>query len=181
MPDTVTAGAAPGAAAGARAQAKRAVIARAALDLFVRDGYERTSVDAIAAEAGVSKRTVYNHYGDKERLFISVVADTYEMLMDQVAGIARRLLPAAGAPDTAAAERALHGFIGEVVRVALRSPQRAALLRLMFTEATHFPALREMWTQRRTLTPLLADWLAAAGRPACASPTPPRRPRTWRP
>ena len=46
--------------------------------LFLRDGYARTSVDAIAAEAGVSKRTIYNHYGDKESLFLSVVSGKYD-------------------------------------------------------------------------------------------------------
>ena len=46
--------------------------------LFARDGYERTSVDAIAAEAGVSKRTVYSHYGDKENLFLLVLRETYD-------------------------------------------------------------------------------------------------------
>jgi AcrR family transcriptional regulator len=166
MPDTVSASAAPGAAAGARARAKRAVIARAALDLFVRDGYERTSVDAIAAEAGVSKRTVYNHYGDKERLFVSVVADTYEMLMDQVTAISRRTLtadPALDGPDGVA--QALLEFISGVAVVIARSPERAALLRVIFTEAAHIPALREVWASRRSLTPLLAEWLAAIGGP----------------
>jgi TetR/AcrR family transcriptional regulator, mexJK operon transcriptional repressor len=43
------------------AERKRDAIGRAALTLFASDGYERTSVDAIAAEAGVSKRTVYSH------------------------------------------------------------------------------------------------------------------------
>ena len=43
-------------------QRKHDAIAAAAPVLFARDGYERTSVDAIAAEAGVSKRTVYSHY-----------------------------------------------------------------------------------------------------------------------
>ena len=54
---------------------KRDAIGRAALTLFASDGYERTSVDAIAAEAGVSKRTVYSHYGDKESLFLSASPD----------------------------------------------------------------------------------------------------------
>lgn len=40
-----------------------------ALDLFLEQGFERTSIDAITAAAGVAKRTVYQRYGDKESLF----------------------------------------------------------------------------------------------------------------
>ena len=41
----------------------------AAVELFARNGFEGTSVDDIAAEAGVSKQTVYSHFGSKENLF----------------------------------------------------------------------------------------------------------------
>jgi AcrR family transcriptional regulator len=40
-----------------------------ALDLFLQNGFERTSIDAIAAAAGMAKRTVYARYGDKTILF----------------------------------------------------------------------------------------------------------------
>jgi AcrR family transcriptional regulator len=40
-----------------------------ALDLFLENGFERTSIDAICAAAGMAKRTVYARYGDKETLF----------------------------------------------------------------------------------------------------------------
>lgn len=48
---------------------KRAAILDAARRLFVSLGFERVSMDQIAAEAGVSKLTVYSHFGDKESLF----------------------------------------------------------------------------------------------------------------
>ncbi|HET6289023.1 MAG TPA: TetR/AcrR family transcriptional regulator [Amycolatopsis sp.] len=56
-----------------QAEAKQAAILDAAEALFVSDGYELTSVDAISARAGVSKRTVYDHFGDKQTLFRSVL------------------------------------------------------------------------------------------------------------
>jgi TetR/AcrR family transcriptional repressor of mexJK operon len=49
--------------------AKRAAILEAAKTLFLRHGYDGSSMDAIAAEAGVSKLTVYSHFTDKETLF----------------------------------------------------------------------------------------------------------------
>lgn len=52
-----------------RSSAKRAAILDAAESLFTSNGYERTSVDAIAGRAGVSKRTIYDHFGDKEAVF----------------------------------------------------------------------------------------------------------------
>ncbi|MCH7232437.1 TetR/AcrR family transcriptional regulator [Glycomyces sp. L485] len=48
---------------------KREAMIRAATRVFGREGYERASVDAIAAEAGVSKKTIYNHFADKAELF----------------------------------------------------------------------------------------------------------------
>ncbi len=53
---------------------KRAAILQAAKDLFLRLGYEGSSMDAIAAEAKVSKLTVYSHFNDKESLFAASIA-----------------------------------------------------------------------------------------------------------
>ena len=52
---------------------KRAAILEAAKRLFPEHGFEGTSMDAVAAEAGVSKLTVYSHFGGKEALFIETV------------------------------------------------------------------------------------------------------------
>lgn len=52
---------------------KRAAILDAAVAEFRADGYEATSMDRIAARAGVSKRTVYNHFPSKEVLFTSIL------------------------------------------------------------------------------------------------------------
>ena len=41
----------------------------AALDLFLENGFERTGIEAIAAAAGMAKRTVYARYSDKTALF----------------------------------------------------------------------------------------------------------------
>lgn len=52
---------------------KRAAILEAGKRLLPRQGFDGTSMDAIAAEAGVSKLTVYSHFNDKETLFKSVI------------------------------------------------------------------------------------------------------------
>ena len=52
-----------------RSEEKRQQILMAAMELFTRNGFEGTSVDDIAAAAGVSKQTVYSHFGSKENLF----------------------------------------------------------------------------------------------------------------
>jgi AcrR family transcriptional regulator len=57
-----------------RSKAKRQDILEAATRLFTEQGYDGTSVDDIAAEAGVSKQTVYSHFGNKEKLFGVAVA-----------------------------------------------------------------------------------------------------------
>ncbi|HEX7370241.1 MAG TPA: TetR/AcrR family transcriptional regulator [Rhodanobacteraceae bacterium] len=82
---------------------KRAAILEAAKRLFPQNGFEGTSMDAVAAEAGVSKLTVYSHFGGKEALFVETVRCKCESLLpremvevdvatpvrDQLLGIAR--------------------------------------------------------------------------------------------
>lgn len=53
---------------------------------FYAHGLERASVDAIAAEAGVSKMTVYSHFGSKEGLFEAEVRDRTERVVGGLAG-----------------------------------------------------------------------------------------------
>lgn len=60
---------------------KRAAILEAAKQLFVKQGFEGTSMDAIANKAGVSKLTVYSHYRDKETLFAEAVRSKCDTLM----------------------------------------------------------------------------------------------------
>lgn len=50
----------------------------AAKALFLKHGYHGSSMNQIAKAAGVTKLTVYNHFQDKENLFISAIAQTCE-------------------------------------------------------------------------------------------------------
>lgn len=67
-----------------RSEGKKAAILDAAETLFITEGYERTSVDAVAARAQVSKRTVYDHFGDKETVFLRVLERVSDALVSTV-------------------------------------------------------------------------------------------------
>lgn len=63
-----------------------------ALRTFARDGYSRASIDALAEAAGVSTRTIYNHFGDKAGLFKAVILDSAARVAEHEIAIADRLL-----------------------------------------------------------------------------------------
>src|ERR1700716_94258 len=69
---------------------KRRAILTGALTVFARDGYTRASIDAISAEAGVSTRTIYNHFQDKAQLFETVIQESADRAAEaQIATIDR--------------------------------------------------------------------------------------------
>ncbi|MET1077849.1 MAG: TetR/AcrR family transcriptional regulator [Pseudomonas sp.] len=85
--------------------AKRQAILDAAKILFMRHGYDGSSMDAIATEAGVSKLTVYNHFTDKETLFAAAVKAKCE---EQLPGLFFEL--AEGAPIELVLSNIARGF-----------------------------------------------------------------------
>jgi TetR/AcrR family transcriptional repressor of mexJK operon len=62
---------------------KRAAILAAAKALFISNAFAGTSMDAIAADAGVSKLTVYSHFGDKDNLFREVIRSRIQDLLPE--------------------------------------------------------------------------------------------------
>ncbi|WP_240778414.1 TetR/AcrR family transcriptional regulator [Shewanella polaris] len=66
-----------------RSQIKRAAIIEAARTTFKELGVTATSMDKLAEVAGVSKRTVYNHFATKESLVISLMTDLWKQALAQ--------------------------------------------------------------------------------------------------
>ena len=100
---------------------KGSAILEAARRLFTSLGFDGASMDQIAAEAGVSKLTVYSHYGDKETLFAAVVKSYCDQqlpdalfqaqpdlpLRERLLRVARAFFAMISAPEAVAGHRIL--------------------------------------------------------------------------
>lgn len=117
---------------------KRAAILQAGKRLFPRQGFDGTSMDAIANEAGVSKLTVYSHFNDKETLFKEVIRAKCEEQLPAELFLADLRGPIRGQLMTIA--RAFFRLIASDEAVALHrmitaQTQQSAKLAEMFWEA----------------------------------------------
>jgi AcrR family transcriptional regulator len=103
----------------------------AATELFLRDGFVATSMEAIAAAAGVSKRTLYSRFADKPMLFRAALTHL----------IARWLPPFdAAIEQTASLDEALLLTARHMLAAAL-APEALALYRLLVAESERIPDL----------------------------------------
>jgi TetR/AcrR family transcriptional regulator, mexJK operon transcriptional repressor len=117
-----------------RSARKRRAILEAATTLFLRNGYRGTSMDEIAALAGVSKQTVYKHFADKESLFSEIVISTVEEVAEPIHDEVLRL------QDSGDVEADLRGLARQLLgRVMQR--RILQLRRLVIGEAGRFPEL----------------------------------------
>lgn len=122
------------------AQRKRQAIIDAAAAEFLAEGYSAASMDAITSRSGVSKATIYKHFGSKERLFLAVIGG---ILPRTYAGLEPRSSTLAEAPDLRAA---LIGLAGDWAALLLR-PDIMTLRRLVIGEIDRFPQLGRLWYQ----------------------------------
>ncbi|WP_195907892.1 TetR/AcrR family transcriptional regulator [Microbacterium gorillae] len=112
---------------------KRDAMLSAARDRFLTAGFDRTSMDEVAAAAGVAKQTVYSRFGSKENLFLAVVqaaTSTAFAAADVVPGSEESLDDWLSASAARLAE-------------AVVNPDLLRLRRLVIAEAERFPALAE--------------------------------------
>src|SRR5438105_10666304 len=116
---------------------KAAIVLRAARRAFLASGFGAVSMDAIAREAGVSKATVYAHFGSKEALFGAVVADVSEQ---HFGGFSVLEL------DPSDIRASLMTIARRFLDLVL-SPEAVALNRIIIGEVTRFPVLGEVFWQ----------------------------------
>ncbi|MFD4374041.1 TetR/AcrR family transcriptional regulator [Streptomyces sp. NPDC058486] len=120
------------------ASRKRQAIIDAALTEFLAEGYSAASMDAITARSGVSKATIYKHFGSKERLFLAVIGG---VLPKTYADLEPTNSTIAAAPDL---RSALVKLTTDWARILLR-PDIMSLRRLVIGEIDRFPQLGQLW------------------------------------
>ncbi|GGR69679.1 MULTISPECIES: TetR/AcrR family transcriptional regulator [Streptomyces] len=119
---------------------KRQDIASAACAVFGREGYARASVDALAAAAGVSTRTLYNHFpGGKAQLFQAVVTWTSSEVRDAQLARLRAALDPERPPRPEDLERDLVSLARGLIRLMADYAYHFALVRHIHAEADHVP------------------------------------------
>jgi AcrR family transcriptional regulator len=60
------------------------MIYKAAIDVFAESGFDQAKMDEIAQAAGVAKGTIYYHFKSKEELFVGLMNEGIEKLIDYV-------------------------------------------------------------------------------------------------
>jgi AcrR family transcriptional regulator len=113
---------------------KRGQIVAAARKLFLENGYGATSMDAIAAEADVSKRTVYSHFQNKENLFGALITGMCESMGGPRAALAADQPP----------EEVLTAYGRRILNIVL-NPEALAVFRVVLSESPQFPEISRMF------------------------------------
>ncbi len=109
-------------------KAKERRILDAALSVFAATGYSGASMDAIAAEARVSKPTLYQYFGSKEQLFAAMMLEK----RDEMLGVFDNPSPSL--------VRDLVDFAWHYAQTVMR-PDLLSLARLIIGEAQRFPQI----------------------------------------
>ena len=132
---------------------KRDAIVQAAIAEFRDNGFEATSVDKVAARAGVSKRTLYNHFPSKDELFVAILHILWE---NSASDLQRAYEPA----------RPMREQLLELVHAKLAmlgDENFLALARVAIAAALHSPErAREMVERIGEKDAAMLDWIRAA-------------------
>lgn len=129
-------------------------ILAAATELFLGQGYDATSMDAISRTAGVSKATLYSHFLNKETLFAALVESNCKSNAERLRP------PSSGITDL---EKSLRQIASQFIDCFL-DQRGLAMHRLIFAEAARFPEIGSAFVRwgPHLVRRLIADFLREA-------------------
>ncbi|WP_417224126.1 TetR/AcrR family transcriptional regulator [Amphritea sp.] len=132
---------------------KQAAILAAAISEFQEKGFQGSSMDAISLRAKVSKRTVYNHFENKEALFQVMVQQLFELSAEQQ-------------DYRYYADQSLKQQLSTIAERKIKlfnDPHMNNLVRVIFSECIHSPTLVQDALQKFQQQELgLESWISAA-------------------
>lgn len=139
---------------------------RAAAASFFDIGFAATSIEQVAADAGVSKVTIYNHFGDKRALFAAAVEHECEMMRSQ--------LIVGGPPEGTLRERMT--ALGVAISEFLSRPEFIRFERRVAAETEHDPEIGRAFLnagpyRMRSAFIMLLQSMVAAGELAIENPS----------
>jgi AcrR family transcriptional regulator len=113
-------------------------ILKGAMQVFLQYGYAGTSMDRVAAEAEVSKHTIYNHFQNKEGLFVALIERLVIRHFHSEFGCE---LPLSEPPDLVLRR------LAAIVLGRMDDPEYIAFVRLMISESGRFPDLAQLYVR----------------------------------
>lgn len=122
----------------ARGEARRRAMLEAAIHVFLEHGYAGASLDLVIARSGGSRRTLYEHFGNKEGLFLKAT----EAICARNVGHLSALDPHAPDPEEALVAA------GRAFLTALTAPEMLAGFRTMMGELMRFPTLADTFLRQ---------------------------------
>ena len=128
----------------------RSEIVRVAFELFGTHGYEKVSVEMIAAKAGISRATFFNYFPQKELILREVASARAEKLKS----IIGELLSANNAPTADGVLQAILKMAEENARITLRS--KKLILETVFHNVSRGPMMAAREQAVEALTSIFA-------------------------
>lgn len=152
---------------------KTAAILEGATRIFLEEGYAGTTMDRVAAAAGVSKPTIYSHFQDKEGLFNALMAQMVQKMQWTKCMEDLRLSPA-DSPEVA-----LRRLANDMLDSCAGNVERITFIRLVMGESGRFPELGRAFVRHADKPSLavLTDYLSTC--PALNLPDPAVAAHIW--
>lgn len=114
---------------------KAEAILQGAIQEFLVHGFAATTMDSVAAAAGVSKTTVYTYFQDKESLFLAIIEQLIKHKYQAVFN------PQKAQSMPGEAKAVLHRLANSMLEAMISDQESLGLFRLIIGESGRFPEL----------------------------------------